>query len=57
LTSIGTSGIHGGLPPRIVGVIAAIAFIFGASVLLATALDSSPAASDGAHSAPAAHVA
>ncbi|MDX6705230.1 MAG: hypothetical protein QOI48_1076 [Solirubrobacteraceae bacterium] len=45
------TGIHGGLPPRVVGVIAAIAFIFGASVLLATALDSSPAASDGAHSA------
>jgi hypothetical protein len=47
------TGIHGGLPPRVVGVLAAIAFIFGASVLLATALDSSPAASDGAHSARA----
>jgi hypothetical protein len=47
------TGIHGGLPPRVVGVLAAIAFIFGASVLLSTALDSSPAASDGAHNAPA----
>jgi hypothetical protein len=51
------TGIHGGLPPRVVGVVAALAFIFGATVLLATALDSSTPAHDGAHSARTAHLA
>ena len=32
------TGIHGGLPPRVVGVAAAVAFVFGASVLIAEAL-------------------
>jgi hypothetical protein len=51
------TGIHGGLPPRVVGVIAAIAFIFGASVLLVRALDSSPPEHDGAHVPRTAHLA
>jgi hypothetical protein len=32
------TGIHGGPSPRVVGAIAAVAFVFGATVLLATAL-------------------
>jgi hypothetical protein len=31
------TGIHGGPSPRVVGVIAAVAFVFGATVLLAEA--------------------
>jgi hypothetical protein len=42
------TGIHGGLPPRVVGVVAALAFVFGAGVLLAAALDSGAPAHDGA---------
>ena len=29
------TGIHGGVPPRVVGIIAAVAFVFGTSVLIA----------------------
>jgi len=47
------TGIHGGLPPRVVGVAAAVAFVFGASVLLAEASDSDKPAHDGGHSAAA----
>jgi hypothetical protein len=32
------TGIHGGPPPRLVGAIAAVAFVFGATVLIAEAL-------------------
>jgi hypothetical protein len=32
------TGIHGGPSPRVVGVIAAVAFVFGATVLIAEAL-------------------
>ncbi len=32
------TGIHGGLPPRVVGAAAAVAFVFGAGVLLAEGL-------------------
>jgi len=45
------TGIHGGLPPRVVGIVAAFAFVFGASVLLAEAFDSDEPAHDGGHSA------
>jgi len=45
------TGIHGGLPPRVVGVAAVVAFVFGASVLLAEAFDSDEPAHDGSHSA------
>ena len=34
------TGIHGGLPPRVVGVIAAAAFVFGGAVLVAEAVKS-----------------
>jgi hypothetical protein len=45
------TGIHGGLPPRVVGVIAAAAFVFGSAVLLAEALKNDPSpAPDGMHS-------
>ena len=37
------TGIHGGPSPRAVGVVAAVAFVFGSSVLLAELLDDSPA--------------
>jgi len=33
------TGIHGGPSPRVVGVIAALAFVFGAAVLIAEAVD------------------
>jgi hypothetical protein len=36
------TGIHGGPSPRLVGAIAVVAFVFGATVLIAQALDSSP---------------
>ena len=32
------TGIHGGPPVRVVGAVAAVAFVFGASVLLSAAL-------------------
>jgi hypothetical protein len=44
------TGIHGGPSPRIVGIIAAIAFIFGTAVLVAEAFDSS--AGDRTNDAP-----
>jgi hypothetical protein len=44
------TGIHGGPSPRIVGMIAAIAFIFGTAVLVAEAFDSS--AGDRTNDAP-----
>jgi hypothetical protein len=47
------TGIHGGPSPRAVGAVAAVAFVFGASVLVAEAVGSDePAAHDGSH-APA----
>jgi Domain of unknown function (DUF4396) len=43
------TGIHGGPSPRVVGVIAAVAFVFGAAVLVAEALDNDePAATHAA---------
>ena len=45
------TGIHGGPSPRIVGIVAAIAFVFGASVLLAEAFDTDEPAHDDGHSA------
>ena len=43
------TGIHGGLPPRVVGIVAAIAFAFGSTVLVAEAFDTDtkPAHDDG----------
>ena len=42
------TGIHGGPSPRVVGMIATIAFVFGSSVLIAEALDTDePAHNDG----------
>jgi hypothetical protein len=43
------TGIHGGVPPRVVGIAAAVAFVFGASVLLNEALSSNSPAHDGGH--------
>ena len=37
------TGIHGGPSPRLVGIVAAVAFVFGSSVLLAELVDDSPA--------------
>ncbi|HVF79115.1 MAG TPA: DUF4396 domain-containing protein [Solirubrobacteraceae bacterium] len=46
------TGVHGGLPPRVVGIAAVIAFVFGASVLGAELFDTDePAHEDGGHSA------
>jgi len=45
------TGIHGGPSPRIVGIVAAIAFVFGSSVLLAEAFDTDEPAHDDGHSA------
>lgn len=35
------TGVHGGLPPRVVGTAAALAFLFGSAVLIAEAVDRS----------------
>ncbi|MGH2841900.1 MAG: DUF4396 domain-containing protein [Solirubrobacteraceae bacterium] len=43
------TGIHGGVPPRVVGAIAAVAFVFGSTVLVAEALHSDEPARDGGH--------
>ncbi len=45
------TGIHGGPSPRIIAIIAAIAFVFGTSVLLAEAFDTDEPAHDDGHSA------
>ena len=45
------TGIHGGVPPRVVGIAAALAFIFGTTVLLAEAFDTDEPAHDDGHSA------
>jgi len=47
------TGIHGGLSPRIVGIAAVIAFVFGTSVLAAELFDTDepPAHDDGGHGA------
>ncbi len=44
------TGIHGGPSPRTVGIIAAVAFVFGTGVLLAEAFDGKTAGPEG-HSA------
>jgi Domain of unknown function (DUF4396) len=33
------TGVHGGVPPKLVGALVAVAFVFGAAVLIAEALD------------------
>ena len=43
------TGIHGGVSPRVVGIAAAVAFIFGSSVLIAELIDGS--AGDSGHDA------
>jgi hypothetical protein len=37
-TAVHETGIHGGPPPRVVGAIAAVAFVFGSAVLIGEAL-------------------
>ncbi len=49
------TGIHGGLPPRVVGIAAAAAFVFGSSVLLVEAVDTKEPAHDGGHGAVVTH--
>jgi hypothetical protein len=45
------TGVHGGPSPRVVGAIAAVAFVFGSSVLIAELLEDEPAPHDGGHAA------
>ena len=45
------TGIHGGPSPRVVGIVAALAFVFGSSVLIAELVDDSPPAHVESHSA------
>jgi hypothetical protein len=45
------TGIHGGVPPRVVAIAAAVAFVFGASVLLAEAFTSGDPAHASRHGA------
>jgi len=45
------TGIHGGLPPRVVAIAAAVAFVFGTSVLAAQILDSGDPGHDEGHAA------
>jgi hypothetical protein len=48
------TGIHGGPSPRVVGAIAAVAFVFGVTVLAAELLGDEPAGGGGGHAAAAA---
>src|SRR5215213_1467764 len=41
------TGVHGGVPPKLVGAIVAVAFLFGAAVLIAEALDNDNGADTG----------
>ena len=46
------TGIHGGLSPRVVGTVAAVAFVFGSAVIVAELVDEEPPGGhDGGHSA------
>lgn len=45
------TGVHGGLPPRVVGVAAVVAFVFGTSVLAAEIFDTDEPAHGDGHSA------
>lgn len=53
------TGVHGGVPPRLVGAIAAIAFVFGSAVLLGEALggNGEDEGHDGGHAAASSRVA
>ena len=48
-TAVHETGIHGGPPARLVGAIAALAFVFGSAVLIAEALGSDAEGHNGAH--------
>ena len=50
-TAIHETGIHGGPPIKLVGVATALAFVFGAAVLIAEIFDDDGAASGGGHDA------
>jgi hypothetical protein len=50
------TGIHGGLPPRVVGVAAIVAFAFGSTVLVADLVDDDAADHGGGHTAQVAPI-
>jgi len=45
------TGVHGGVPPKVVGIAAVIAFVFGATVLAAEVFGSDEPSHDGGHTA------
>ena len=45
------TGVHGGLSPRVVGIAAVVAFVFGTSVLAAEIVDTNQPAHDDGHNA------
>ncbi|MDP1846562.1 MAG: DUF4396 domain-containing protein [Solirubrobacteraceae bacterium] len=45
------TGVHGGVSPRVVGIVAAVAFVFGTSVLAAEIFDTDEPAHDDGHGA------
>ncbi|MEJ7797528.1 MAG: DUF4396 domain-containing protein, partial [Solirubrobacteraceae bacterium] len=49
------TGVHGGLSPRVVGIAAALAFVFGASVLIAELLGSGDDRHAGGHASVTHH--
>ena len=49
------TGIHGGPSPRLVGAVAAVAFVFGTAVLTAEAIDEDEASHGGGHTAMGEH--
>lgn len=51
------TGVHGGLSPRVVGIAAAAAFVFGTSVLAGEIFDTDEPAHDAGHGALVAPVA
>ncbi len=49
------TGIHGGPSPRLVGIVAAVAFVFGSTVLVAEAVDDGEESHGGGHEAMGGH--
>jgi Domain of unknown function (DUF4396) len=54
-TAVHETGIHGGPPARVVGTIAAVAFVFGSAVLLAEAIGNDDGGHGGTHQESAPH--
>jgi hypothetical protein len=52
-TAVHNTGVHGGLPPRLVGAVVVLMGIFGTTVLISEGFSGEEKGGDGAHDAPA----